>query len=89
MKSNPIVILGVVVRDRIKEAGHVQEILTEFGCSIKTRLGIHEVSEDHCSQSGIIILELFGDLAEQRKLEKKLKETAGVEIQRMAFTGVE
>ncbi len=36
------IILGVQVTNRIKNALEVQEILTKFGCNIKTRLGLHE-----------------------------------------------
>ncbi len=83
--SNPIVILGVSVYDRTKEAGHVQTILTRYGCSIKTRLGLHEVSDDFCSTSGLILLELFGDIKEQVKLEQKLTVIPGVEVKKMTF----
>ncbi|MGQ1785667.1 MULTISPECIES: hypothetical protein [unclassified Saccharicrinis] len=85
MNSEKITILGVSVFDRTKEAGEVQKVLTKFGCSIKTRLGLHEVSDDFCSKSGLIILELFGDKKEQKKLEKKLVGIEGVEVQKMAF----
>lgn len=78
-------ILGISVYDRAKEAGLVQEVLTRFGCSIRTRLGMHEVTNDFCSQSGLIILELFGDKGEQEKLEQNLKEISGVEIKKMEF----
>ena len=78
-------ILGVSVYDRQKEAGEVQTILTKYGCSIKTRMGMHEVSDDFCSKHGLIILELFGDINEQIKLEEELTSVAGVELQKMQF----
>jgi len=83
--NNAVTIIGVSVFDRHKEAGHVQTLLTRYGCSIKTRLGLHEVSEDFCSDSGLIILELYGDLKEQEKLEQKLRVIPGVDIQKMVF----
>nr|WP_319400163.1 hypothetical protein [uncultured Carboxylicivirga sp.] len=79
-------ILGISVYDRTKEAGHVQTLLTRYGCSIKTRLGLHEVSNEYCSDSGLIILELFGNRREQEKLEQKLTVIPGVEVQKMQFT---
>ena len=79
------VILGISVYDRTKEAGLVQEELTRFGCSIKTRLGLHEVTDEFCSQSGLIILELFGDKAEQLALERDLNAISGVEVKKMEF----
>ena len=35
-------ILGVHITNRVKHVPEVQKVLTEFGCSIKTRLGLHE-----------------------------------------------
>jgi len=83
--NNLTTILGISVFDRTKEAGHVQTLLTRYGCSIKTRLGLHEVTEDFCSHSGLIILELCGDPKEQEKLEQKLNVIPGVEVQKMIF----
>ena len=60
--AKEIRILGVLITDRQKEAGKVQALLTKFGCSIKTRLGLHEVTDNLCSSSGLIILELTGDV---------------------------
>ncbi len=83
--NNSVTILGVSVYDRTKEAGEVQQVLTKFGCSIRTRIGMHEVTDDFCSKSGLIILELFGDTDEQKKLEETLIKIKGVEIQKMVF----
>ncbi len=80
------IILGISVYDRQKEAGDVQKVLTQFGCSIRTRLGMHEVNEDMCSKHGLIILELYGDPKEQQKLEENLKIIEGVEVQKMEFS---
>ncbi|OFX83231.1 MAG: hypothetical protein A2W99_12575 [Bacteroidetes bacterium GWF2_33_16] len=83
--AKEIRILGVLITDRQKEAGKVQALLTKFGCSIKTRLGLHEVTDNLCSSSGLIILELTGDVAEMDKLEKELKTIGGIQSQRMIF----
>lgn len=68
--------MAIKVNGRIAQAPHVQEILTKYGCNIKTRVGFHEVNEDQCSMDGILILQLFGKdeeiqgmLAEMVKLE--------------------
>ena len=83
--SKEIRILGVLITDRQKEAGDVQKVLTKYGCSIKTRLGLHEVSDDLCSTSGLVLLELFGDISEMDKLEKELDAVAGAQVQKMVF----
>ena len=67
-----VTVLGIRIEDRVKEAGEVQKVLTKFGCSIKTRLGLHEVSNDFCSSSGLILLELTGPKDEQEKLHELL-----------------
>ncbi|MEZ7890976.1 MAG: hypothetical protein QMC67_04435 [Candidatus Wallbacteria bacterium] len=78
-------ILGVYISDRIKEAGEVQKVLTKYGCSIKTRLGLHEVSENKCATNGLLILELTGDLKECDKLENDLLGIKGIEVKKMTF----
>ena len=78
-------ILGVLITNREKEVGTVQSILTRFGCSIKTRLGLHEISTDLCSPCGLILLELLGDTAEMDNLENELKQLTGVQIRKMVF----
>lgn len=78
-------ILGVLITNREKEAGNVQRLLTKFGCSIKTRLGLHEISTDLCSPCGLILLELLGDTSEMDKLEKELSQLDGVQLKKMVF----
>ncbi len=83
--ENNHTILGIKITDRIKEAGEVQRVLTRYGCSIKTRLGLHEVSDDYCSSSGLILLELTGPADDQAKLHDELVKIPGVITRRMDF----
>jgi hypothetical protein len=78
-------ILGILITDRKKEAGKVQNILTKYGCSIKTRLGLHEATDDVCSTSGLLLLELTGDVSEMDKLENELVAVEGTQTQKMIF----
>ncbi len=78
-------ILGILITDRKKEAGKVQNILTKYGCSIKTRLGLHEATDDVCSTSGLLLLELTGDVSEMDKLENELVAVDGTQTQKMIF----
>jgi len=78
-------ILGISITDRKKEAGKVQQVLTEFGCSIKTRLGLHEVTDKHCSTSGLVLLELTGASEDRDKLEAALNKIEGTQVQKMVF----
>ncbi|MEI6822597.1 MAG: hypothetical protein WCL51_11745 [Bacteroidota bacterium] len=79
-------ILGLLIYDRIKEAGKTQGVLTKYAHLIKTRLGFHEVSEAICSRVGMIILHLTGSIAEWDQFEKELLEIGGLEVQKMSFT---
>lgn len=77
-------ILGVHITDRLEHASEVQNILTEYGCNIKTRLGLHEVY-NVCSPNGLLILELWGDEDRCNQMGKKLNDVVGVETQMMVF----
>ncbi len=82
---NELRVLGVYISDRLDAAQLVQKTLTKFGCSIKTRLGLNEVVDDFCSNSGLILLELTGDLNEAIKLENELLKIDGVQVEKMVF----
>lgn len=79
------IILGVQVSNRVENIPGVQEILTEYGCNIKTRLGLHDVTESHCSNVGLLILETYGDEADILKMEAKLKKIKGLTVKKMVF----
>ncbi len=79
------IILGIQICDRLKAADKVQKILTIYGCNIKTRLGLHEVTDDFCSESGLILLELFGESHMQQELENSLRDIDGIIVQKMKF----
>ena len=78
-------IIGIYISNRVKGASLIQGILTKYGCSIKTRLGLHEVDKDLCCQSGLIILELTGNIDECVKLENELLKIEGLDVQKMIF----
>ncbi|MBU4541422.1 hypothetical protein [uncultured Acetobacterium sp.] len=79
-------IIGIQVGNRESEALKVQELLTKNGCIIKTRLGLHESSDDLCSTSGLIILEfLSGSDTESEILEKELSTLSSVVVRKMEF----
>ena len=79
------IILGVHVTDRAAQAGGVQDLLSRYGCNIKTRLGLHDVQVDFCSPTGVILLELTGDEVQCARLAQELDALEGVETQRMVF----
>ena len=80
-----IVILGIHITNRTKDVVLVQDILTKFGCSIKTRIGLHDADEENKNSDGIILLELLGDKEEMLKLENALRNIESLKVQKMIF----
>ena len=79
------IILGVHIADRTRHVGEVQSLLSEYGCYIKTRLGLHEASKQVCSPNGLIILELIDDPVMADEFSGKLAALEGGEVQKMVF----
>ena len=71
-------VLLILINRRHDKAPTVQKILTEWGCYIKTRLGLHEDVLDNCSESGLLFLELVGDREKHNELARKLDLLDGV-----------
>jgi hypothetical protein len=71
-------VLLILIGKRKDEAVKVQQILTGWGCMIKTRLGIHDGVLDNCSDSGLVIIELVGEEEKKLELTRKLSVLPGV-----------
>ncbi len=71
-------VLLVVIGKRKESAVKVQQILTAWGCMIKTRLGIHDGILDDCSEEGMLFMELLGEDEKKQELERKLSVLPGV-----------
>ena len=82
MKKTNKTILGVHVAQRTKQTAKVQKILTDFGCSIRTRIGLHDAYENVCSPNGLILLEVVSKAAE---LAAALARVPGVTVKKMVF----
>ena len=78
-------ILGIDIKDREKNATAVQDIFTKFGCSIKTRIGLHDVDSGICSPDGLVILQVMCEEEKCKKLMADLSELDGVNVQSMIF----
>lgn len=73
-------ILLIRASKRRDNVDSLQKVLTEYGCIIKTRLGLHEAGSV-CSDEGLIILQLTGEAEETEKFERSLKELDGIVFQ--------
>lgn len=78
-------IVGVHITERVEHAGAVQEVLTQYGCLIRTRLGLHEAHDGVCSSNGMILLELMNDDAATAEMKAALTSICGVDVQTMVF----
>jgi len=79
------IVIGIHISDRVHHVPGVQNLLTEYGCSIKTRIGLHTVNDNYCSPNGLILLEMAGDEKPTFELIEKLKAIDGVDVQTMVF----
>jgi hypothetical protein len=82
MKKSTQTILGVHVAQRTKHTPKVQKILSAYGCSIRTRVGLHEAAENVCSPNGLILLEVVSKASE---LAAALAQVPGVTVKKMVF----
>ncbi len=85
MKLENHIILGVHITGRLHRAQQVQELLSEYGGCIKTRLGLHEVENGQGSPNGLLLLETAGGEAKVEELASKLGAIDGVYVKKMVF----
>lgn len=74
-------VILIKIDHRSSEAVKVQNILTEYGCNIKVRLGLHEVSKEFCANDGLIILEVEGSTEELKSIVEALNQVEYVSAQ--------
>lgn len=77
-------IIGIKISNRLESAVAVQEILTKYGCIIKTRIGLHEEINGQCSPKGLILLEIIDDDTSVN-VANELCDIEEIEIQQMRF----
>lgn len=57
-------IIGISVDNRQEDSQKLQEILTKYGCYIKTRIGLHDMGEYKCLNYGIVLIEVIDKINE-------------------------
>ena len=82
MKKAKRTILGVHVAQRTRHTAKVQKILSDYGCSIRTRIGLHEAGAGFCSPNGLILLEVVDRAG---ALAAALAKVLGVSVKKMVF----
>lgn len=79
MKTSTV--MAILLDKRTDSAPRVQEILTNYGSIIETRLGIHET--DDSQEEGLILLVLRDNKEEISSLKDELKVITGVKLNTM------
>lgn len=79
-------IIGILIKDRIKEAGRTQAVLANYNDIIRSRLGFHELSDEVCSRVGIIVLTLAGEMLRWKQFEDELAAIGGLEVKEITFS---
>jgi hypothetical protein len=85
LKKSSHVIVGIHIHDRIRQAPALQKLLSEYGCHIKTRLGLHEANEESCSPTGVILLEMVGERMAVDAFIRKAGALSGLDVKKMVF----
>lgn len=78
-------ILGIRLKKRLSNSTELQKLLSKYGCMIKTRLGLHSISQDACSPDGIILLEIMDFNDELDEFKKELGKLEGLTYETMSL----
>ena len=77
-------IIGIKLNNRLETSPQLQDILSDFGCYIKTRIGLHDIQNNVCKENGIILLEIINAQIVPI-LQKALCAIDWIELQQMVF----
>jgi ACT domain-containing protein len=77
------IIMAIHVTNRVKQASRVQDVLTKYGASIKTRIGLHEATQ--AKANGLILVEFVGTQRRSDNMLAALNAITGVEAKSIVF----
>jgi len=75
-------ILGIKIPNRLSTSPIFQDIISKYGCIIRTRVGLHNNCATSCAGHGIIILEIV-EGSEVVSLKKALLAIEGITLDSM------
>jgi len=78
-------IIAMTLKGRSDRAVQVQQVLTENGCRIKARIGLHDGTGDSCSNEGLIVLQVCGSDQDIKALLDGLNGIDGVNAKHIAL----
>ena len=76
-------IFGIRLLSRQVASLKFQETLSKYGCNIKTRIGLHDISDGVCSPDGVILLEVVGDERILSGMMADLRQIEGLKLETM------
>ena len=74
------IIIGINLQEREFDSIKFQQIISSYGCYIKTRIGLHDITNGVCAQNGLIILQTL-DNEEVFQLINDLKSINNIKIE--------
>ncbi|GIQ82522.1 hypothetical protein KIPB_003679 [Kipferlia bialata] len=79
------IIIGIQVQNRAVNSVPLQQALTKYGCSIHTRVGLHDVAGNYCSPNGTVIVTCEGEEAPVLEMIKAINGIKGVNSKTIEF----
>lgn len=78
-------IIAMTLKGRSDNAVKVQHVLTDNGCQIKARIGLHDGTGNSCSNEGLIVLQVCGTDEDIRSLTEGLNAVDGVNAKHISL----
>ena len=78
-------IVAIVQENRTETATKVQDILTNYGCHIGVRLGLHDARVDQCTDNGLILLQMCADQKIVSEFEQEMQNIPHVRVKSMSI----
>ena len=77
-------IIGIKLTNRLELSSEFQNIITKFGCAIKTSIGLHSTCSNVCANWGTILLEVI-DESKVSEIKRDLSRLEGARVQSMSL----
>ena len=77
-------IIGIKLTNRVELSNDFQNIISKYGCAIKTRIGLHSTCSSVCANWGIVLLEII-DANVKNPLMQEVSKLEDVKVQSMSL----
>jgi len=71
-------VMVISVEGRNETSKELQTIFSEHGCKIRVRLGLPQQTDMVCTERGLIILQICGEIDELETIKSQLNKVNGV-----------